>query len=449
MMAGPMPTSDSIVSPIRNTDTNAISPKASGQGIRLASNLILTRLLFPEAFGLMALVSVFLMGLTMLSDVGIGPAIMQSPRGDEPGFLDTAWTIQILRGAVLWLLALAMAPAVAWFYGEPLLMAYLPVAALTLLVSAFNPTRLETQNRHLRAGLVTVLDLAAQVAGIAMAVALAWWLRSAWALVLSGLGASLAQLALLHLALPGHRNRPRWDRSAARELVHFGKWIFLATLCGFAVGQADKVVLGRALDLGQFGLYNIAFFLASFPLMLGGLVTRRVLIPVYRDSPPAASPANARRVRRLRAGALAALLAMSALLAFAGPALARLLYDPRYEAAGGIVVLIAVTQAPALLILTCDQAALAMGDSRRFFWLTFARALLVTGGILVGLSLGGLAGAVVGQALGNLAAYPALAWLLRPHGAWDPRLDAAFLAASAVFGGLAIWAGRGALALIP
>ena len=79
------------------------------QGLRLGSNLILTRLLFPEAFGLMALVSVFLVGLAMFSDIGIGPAISHSKRGDEPGFLDTAWTLQVARGVILWLGASALA----------------------------------------------------------------------------------------------------------------------------------------------------------------------------------------------------------------------------------------------------------------------------------------------------------------------------------------------------
>ena len=59
-------------------------------------------LLFPEAFGIMALVSVVLVGLAMFSDVGIGPAISQHKRGDDAAFLDTAWTINVVRGAALW-----------------------------------------------------------------------------------------------------------------------------------------------------------------------------------------------------------------------------------------------------------------------------------------------------------------------------------------------------------
>lgn len=419
------------------------------QGIRLLSNLLLTRILFPEAFGMMALVAVVLTGLAMLSDVGLGPAIMGSPRGDDPAFLDTAWTIQIARGAVLWLAAVLAAPAVAAFYGEPELRAFLPVAALGLLLAGFNPTRLETQNRHLRAGLVTLVEIAAQVAGILVAVILAFLARSVWALVVSGVLTTAIRLLLLHLCLPGHRNAFRWERAAASELIHFGKWIFLATLCGFAVWQADKVVLGRFLSLGDFGLYNIASFLASFPALLAGMVVGRVLIPVFRDSPPLLSPENAARVRRLRGGALLALLAMTLALALLGPALVALMYDERYHAAGGIVTLVAVAQLPAFPMMTSDQAALAAGDSRRFFWFTLGRALLVTGGLLVGWQAGGLAGAVAGQGIGSLLAYPGLAWLLGPHGAWDPRLDAGYALLAGLGGAFALWVQAGAVGAIP
>lgn len=439
----------SLAARVLRSSAITLGGTVAAQVIRLLSNLLLTRLLFPEAFGMMALVMVFLMGLVMLSDVGLGPAILGSPRGDDPDFLDTAWTIQIARGALLCLGAVAAAPAVAAFYGEPDLALYLPVAALGLLVAAFRPTRFETETRHLRAGLLTLVEIAAQLAGVLVAAGLALAFRSVWALVASGLVSQLLQIVLLHALLPGHRNALRWERAAAVELLHFGKWILPATLCGFAVAQADKVVLGRVLPLGEFGLYNIAFFLASVPGMLASAVVGRVLIPVYRDSPPKGSPANAARIRRLRGGALAALLAMTLALALLGPWLVRLLYDARYQAAGGIVTLVAVAQLPTLLILTCDQAALAAGDSRRYFWLTLARAVLVTGGLLLGWQAAGLAGAVIGQGVGNLLSYPVVVWLLRPHGAWDPGLDLAYGLAALGTGSLVLWLGAGALAVLP
>ncbi|MBW7921141.1 MAG: oligosaccharide flippase family protein [Rubellimicrobium sp.] len=416
------------------------------QAVRLASNLILTRLLFPEAFGMMALITVFLTALIMFSDLGVGPSIMGSARGDDADFLDTAWTIQIGRGVILWIAAVACAWPVSAYYGEPDLVLYLPVAALVLVIAGFNPTRQDSANRHLRAGRLTLIELGGQIAGIVAGIVLAWLLHSVWALVIAGLVGPLVLLAGLNLFLPGPPNRLRWERAAAHELIHFGKWIFLSTFMGFVINQADKVVLGRLLDLGVFGLYNIAWFLASFPLLMGGVVMGRVLIPVYRESPPAESPENFLRLRNMRGAAMAVLLAMVAMLALGGHWLVGILYDDRYAAAGAMTVLVAAVQVPALVIMTCEHAALAAGDSRRFFIYSTIRAATVSGGILAGWALAGLPGAVAGQALGNLLAWPALGWMLHPHHAFDWKLDLAVMAAGAVIGALAVMLNAGPVA---
>ncbi|SHJ03159.1 oligosaccharide flippase family protein [Wenxinia saemankumensis] len=410
-----------------------------GQALRLASNLVLTRLLFPEAFGLMALVTVVLIGLGMFSDVGIGPSIMSSKRGDDPDFLDTAWTIQILRGLVLFAAICALAWPVAQFYREPALLALLPAMGGTLIVDGFRPTAYEVQNRHLRAGLVTAVELAIQAIGVAVAILFAWAWGSVWALVVSGYAASLANVVLATLILPGPRNRLRWESAAAHELVHFGKWIFLSTVCGFFIMQADKLILGRALTLENFGVYSIGYFLASFPIILGGALMRRLVIPVYRESPPAESRANALRVRRMRAVATAGLGTLLLAVAALGPWLVRLMYDDRYEAAAGIVTAVAAAQIPVLIMQSCDQAALAYGDSRRFFRLTLVRAVATVAGIVAGLFVGGLLGAACGMALAGIAVYPVLAWLNRPHGAWDPVHDAGFFFLLSVLAAIVLW----------
>ena len=81
----------------------------SSQAVRLGSNLIMTRLLVPEMFGVMAIANLVLFGLALFSDVGIGQGIVQSRRGHDPVYLNTSWTVQIIRGIVIWLLALTLA----------------------------------------------------------------------------------------------------------------------------------------------------------------------------------------------------------------------------------------------------------------------------------------------------------------------------------------------------
>ncbi|WP_146588221.1 oligosaccharide flippase family protein [Puniceibacterium confluentis] len=409
------------------------------QIVRLASNLILTRLLFPEAFGMMALVMVVMQGLMNFSDVGVTPAIMQSKRGDDRDFLDTAWTIQVVRGFCLWAVACLLAWPMSLFYDEPLLMWIVPVSAVTLIIAGFNPTRLDTANRHLMLGRVTFLDVFVQLSGVVSAVLLAWTTGSVWALVISGLISQTVQLVLYTRFLPGDHNRLRWERAAADELINFGKWIFLSTVCGFFISQGDKIIVGKYLPLDLFGVYNIGYFLASFPLLLGGMMTRKVLIPIYRERPPRDSRRNFIELRKMRCVVTGALLLLVAVFATLGVWLVEVMYDARYAAAGAIVVVLACMQMPQILVLTYDQAALAAGDSRRFFVLALARATLMVACLLVGLEFAGLIGAVVAQGVATVLAYPVVVWLSLRTGAWDPLHDLGFAVAGAALAAGALW----------
>lgn len=410
---------DGLVARVMRSSAFTALGYGASQAMRLASNLILTRLLFPEAFGMMALVSVFIVGLTMFSDVGVGPSILQHKRGDDRDFLNTAWTVQVIRGGLLWIMTLALALPVAQFYDQPQLALLLPVAGISLLIHGFEPTRIESAARHLQLGRVTALDLVAQAIGIVVTVLLAWLLESVWALVIGWILAALARLVLMSRHLPGEANRFRWEREAARDLIHFGVWLFLSTACGFLVAQGDKAILGKYLTLEHLGLYNIGFFLASFPLLLGQTVTGRILIPLYRERPPGASARNFRAIRRMRFVMTACIMALAAVMAFAGESIVALLYDDRYAAAGAILVLIAVIQIPQIIGMTYDQSALAAGDSRNYFYFTLARATFLTLGMIIGAESMGLVGALVGQGLAAIASYPVLIWLARRHGAWD------------------------------
>lgn len=419
---------DGLVARVMRSSAWTVLGYGGSQAMRLLSNLILTRLLYPEAFGIMALVSVIIVGLTMFSDMGVSPSIMQHKRGDEPAFLNTAWTIQVIRGVVLWVFTFAIAYPVASFYGEPILAMLLPVAGFSLLIHGFEPTRVETAARHLRVGRVTFLDLIAQAIGIVAMVIMAWLLQSVWALALGWIISAAARLILMSVGLPGERNSFQWEREAGRDLIHFGFWLFLSTACGFLVAQGDKAILGKYLSLQHLGLYNIGFFLASFPLLLGQNVAGKILIPLYRERPPSASFENFKAIRKLRFLLTGAVLSLLAITAFAGEWLVDLMYDERYSDAGAILVLISISQIPQVIGMTYDQSALAAGDSRNYFLVTLARATLLMTFMIIGANHYSLIGAMAGQALASIAVYPALIWLARRHKAWDWAHDATYAA---------------------
>ena len=121
------------------------------QFLRLVANLILTRLLVPELFGLMALANTFITGLALFSDVGIQPSIVRSPRGEEAEFLNTAWTIQVIRGCVLWIGCLVIAFPVSRFYEEPKLLWLIPIIGFnSCFLAGFKSTSLATLSRNFR-----------------------------------------------------------------------------------------------------------------------------------------------------------------------------------------------------------------------------------------------------------------------------------------------------------
>ena len=200
---------------VRGTALTVVS--FGGQNfLRLASNLILTRLLFPEAFGLMVLVQVVLSAAAMFSDVGLRDSIIRDERGSETSFQNTVWTLQIARGFLLTGAILVLAQPLARFYEEEILADLLVLSAFVPAVHGFESTKIHLANRELILGRLTALSLGSQVVGIATMVLLAIWLNSVWALAIGGIVGAATAVVLSHLIMPGAPNRLYFERDAAR-----------------------------------------------------------------------------------------------------------------------------------------------------------------------------------------------------------------------------------------
>lgn len=396
------------------------------QVLRLLSNLVLTRLLFPEAFGLMALVTVVLTGLQLFSDIGIHTAIVQSRRGDDPAFLDTAWTLRILRGALLGLVTLALAGPMARFYDQPHLAELLMLAALNPAIQGFLSPKQSVAGRHLSLGRLTLLEIGCQLAGILVMIALAWLGAMVWSLVGGTLVTSLLQVILSHVALPGRKSRIGWEPTAARELFHFGKYVFIGSAAGFLLSDSDRAVLGKFVAVGTLGIYNIGFFPASVPMMLTRQFGHRILLPVYSRSPPGESAINRRNIRMARGLLTFTLIALGLFLALIGEQFIHLLYEEEYTLAGPIMVLVSLGFLPAIPVYAYGILLLSAGNSRDYTTLVLLQAGVQLGLLFVLVLRFGLIGAIVTPGLAVLVLYPVTAWFAHRNRGWDPLLDAAF-----------------------
>src|SRR5258708_36511693 len=101
------------------------------QVLRLVTNIFLARLLAPDIFGTMLIVYSLRTGLELISDVGIGQNIVYNKNAENPDFYNTAWSLQLIRSVVLWLVFLAAAVPIARFYQSPVLTLFVPFTAFS------------------------------------------------------------------------------------------------------------------------------------------------------------------------------------------------------------------------------------------------------------------------------------------------------------------------------
>lgn len=404
----------------------------AGQGLRFGSNIVLTRLLLPEAFGLMSLVWVFITGLEMLSDVGVGPAIIRSERGDDPALLDTAWTVQIIRGFALLALSVLVAWPAARFYGQPMLLPLIAVAGLGIAIRGFTPTRVHTLNRKVVLGRLTLMELACQVTTIAIMIAGAWLFHSVWALLIGTLAGDVVRVVLSYLILPGQRHRLQLDRRCLGEIVHVGRWILVSTALTFAVGYLDRMVIGRLLSVRDLGIYSIAFQTVFAVLGVGRAVSGRVFFPVLSETIRDNPELFYKRLRRARLLWIVPTAMGLVLLYLGGEKLIRLIYKPDYYDAGWMLRILAAGSIVAVLNHAGGVIWPALGEFRINVVIMATQIVLSLAAMFTGYALGGTVGFVVGVASVELLVYPVQAIMMARRKLWQPEIDLPVLAAGAV-----------------
>lgn len=417
----------------------------TSQFLRLGSNLILTRLLFPEAFGLMAIVTLFMTGIQMISDIGLATCIVRSKRGDEPVFLDTAWTLQIIRHTVLALICCAVAGPVAAFYDEPILHGLMYGVAVCVFVMGLRSTRIATANKKILLGRLTLMDLSSQLLNILTMVVLALVWKSVWALMVGMIVANLSKAILSHIMLPGHPNRLQFERAAFLEQLNFGKYLFVSSGVTFVVENGDRILLSKFLSLAYLGFYNIAFFFASVPMTLMGSFVSRVVFPLYSARPPAESAANRRAISKTRFGLTGGMFTLLFVLGLMGQWLTDLLYTEEYQDSGPILVLLAVFLMPSLIIHSYPNLLLSVGKSKTYMGFQVFRLAMQVTLLVFGLTQFGLIGAMIAQPIAALLIYPVLIYLIRPYRGEDFLHDSVFSALAVICTAIVFWVNGDAL----
>ena len=399
------------------------------QVMRLGGSLIMTRLLAPEMFGLMSLVVMIQVTLSLLSDVGLRAAIIQSPRGDDTILLNTVWTIQAIRGVVVWIVCAIIAGAlfIAARSGvlephaalaSPELPYVLVASAVGSVITGFQSTKLMTAGRNLALFRVVVIEGAAQIGGLTVMIGLAVLTKSIWSLVTYIIVSSIITTTLSHVYLPGITNHFAWDRNARAEILKFGVWVLASSTAYVLSTNIDRALLGALISATALGVYSIALTLSA---VVDGLVSRlyeSVVLPALSESGRAGGERLRDQLMRWRLPFDLWYLGAAGLIFALGPSIVSLLYDARYADAGPMLQILSFSLVFTRLFVF-NMAYLASGRPHYQAILNATKLVAVVILIPVLFEAYGLHGAIWAIALHPVATLPLYYWFNRELGLND------------------------------
>lgn len=368
----------------------ALSGFGAAQGIRLVSNLIMTRLLAPDAFGLMGVTIALQVWISMMSDLGLNASIIRSKHGDDPSYLATARTMQlgrcILMASVLVIAALLL-PGLAGrgvvragsVYADPRLPIFLFCIAGSVMISGFSAMRIALHNRNLDIAPVIRLELTAQVIALISMASAALSGLGVYSLALGAIIAELVKSTGSHFALKGPPARFGFSREHFNEMFHYGKWLLIASTFGFMVSRGDQVIFGWLFDIKAFSLYSIATIWIVSAGAVIETVQRRIANPALAEIHRERAHDLTRIYLRMRLVYEAGCFALFIGVVLFADFFISIVYTEAYHGVAHYMKLISLM----LLLLPfrlLNLVLLTGGDSRRFAVLTVIPGAALFGG---------------------------------------------------------------------
>jgi O-antigen/teichoic acid export membrane protein len=380
------------------------------QPLRLLNNVVLARLLAPQLLGLMLIVNTIRTGIAILSDIGINQNIVSHPKGDTTDFVDTAWTLQVIRGLGLSIICFLSADLAARFFETPQLRLILPIAAMFFIFGGFDSTARSLLQKRMAIKRMSFFEVVDAIQSLIVHITLALITPTIWALILASMIGAGWSLVASFLMVPGIRHRFVINRYCALEMLHFGKWIFVSSLIWFVAVNFDRIFLAKTIPLALLGVFGIARTLSDTVTQLvlrGGSL---LLFPMVASMQAGAWEVR-QRLRRGRRLVLALAAIGLALFVATSDLIIGILYDARYREAGILLPILLVGVWFAILSTINESILLGLRKPAPAAIGNLAKLTVYAIGVPVAFQIYGIEGAVAFFSIGEAARYSIL-WLM-------------------------------------
>lgn len=425
------------------------SAKWVTQVISWASTLIVFRLLTPSDYGIIGMAGVYLGLVQLVSEFGLGTAILQKHELD-PGQLARINGLALIIGFALLGLSLLAASPIAWFFREPRVRLVVIVLATLYVVTALQVVPRALLARELRFRALAFIDSAEALVQIAATLALAIAGAHYWAIVFGNLVAKVVSTALLLTARP---HRMAWPSRLGqlRDVLIYGWQVVVSRLAWYGYSNADFVVIGRLLGEAALGAYTFGWNIASIPADKINGVLNRVTVPIFA-SVQHDRAAVIRYLLGLSEGLTFLVLPASVGLAVVAPDFVRVVLGARWMRATVPLELLSLHVTFRCVSAVFSSALLGTGDARQPMRVSVWLLVVMPPLFIAGALWGGLEGVALMWIVGHpLVTLPALVLytarrldmpLRRLADAlWPPVAGAAVMAAAVLASGQLVPAG--------
>lgn len=247
------------------------------RSLGLISMLILVRLLSPADFGIAAMAGSFILMAEMLTAFSFDVNLIQNQNATKEHY-DTAWTCNVLLGLTITVSMLAGAPLIADFYRNAELFWVVCALAIGPLISGCENIGVVAFRKEMDFRREFAFQLSRKVAGFLVAVPVAYFTHSYWALVAAILVSKLAGTIISYLA---HPFRPHFSLAKVAGLMVFSKWMLLNSFVSYLKERSVDLVTGRMLGAAALGLYNVTYEIAIMPTTELSAPINRALLPGF------------------------------------------------------------------------------------------------------------------------------------------------------------------------
>lgn len=253
--------------------------QATRLGVQVLGLIILSRILKPADFGLVAMASIVANFANMLRDLGTGAALIQKPELRDDTVLAVFWLNNAL-GMGLAIIVAGAAPLIASLFSAPALTPLLLLLALSFPINGLGIVQQSLLERSSRFALVARIEIVSFLSALVVAIGSAWLGAGAYSLILQTLTAATLGTVQLWFA-SNWRPRFAWPASELKGITGFGSNLFAFGFVNYFSRNADAMVIGRFLDAASLGAYSLAYRIMLFPLQNLTAVATRALFPVF------------------------------------------------------------------------------------------------------------------------------------------------------------------------